>query len=182
MQGAPAHHLREDRQCNNRIEIMLSIILFGKRSTVGWLQKDCRRIAGGFGILQDDLELWFGIPIWNYKLELRFGIRIWNRKDLELAIRLNGKDELGRKENRYVPLEDEYIKRRCSRQSRIIKQPPVEADTSKNEANLYILFLSLALPFTTSFILKSIYIFQTSFLVSTSCSLTLHQPLLVTLD
>ena len=69
---------------------------------------------------------------------------IWNWKDLELAIRLNGKDELGRKENRYVPLENEYIKRCCSRQSRIIKQPPVEADTSENEANLYILFPSLA--------------------------------------
>ena len=99
-------------------------------------------------IWNSDLELQTGITIWNYELELRFGIRIWNRKDLELAIRLNGKDELGRKENRYVPLEDEYIKRRCSRQSRIIKQPPVEADTSKNEANLYILFFSLALLYT----------------------------------
>ena len=112
--------------------------------TAGGLQEDlesCRMIWNS------DLELQTGISIWNYELETRFGIRIWNRKDLELAIRLNGKDELGRKESRYVPLRDDYIKRRCSRQSRIIKQPPVEADTSENEANLYILFLPLALPF-----------------------------------
>ena len=123
--------------------------------TAGGLQEDlesCRMIWNS------DLELQTGITIWNYELELRFGIRIWNRKDLELAIRLNGKDELGRKENRYVPLEDEYIKRRCSRQSRIIKQPPVEADTSENEANLYILFPSLALLFATSFTLQ-IYLY-----------------------
>ena len=103
---------------------------------------------------------------------------IWNRKDLELAIRLNGKDELGRKENRYVPLEDEYIKRCYSRQSRIIKQPPVEADTSENEANLYILFLPLALPFSRLVLLANLFISLRYLLLldSSSCCL-LHVTL-----